>query len=271
VVNKQLTVAGKPINEFIEVINCAEGWEHIKTLAGAKTRAQLTKSDLLDLHRILQDKIDRTNAGKFRNVSLNLPHLPNLPDPTKIESTIDQFFGWLAGATDHPVQVAFVAQAKMVAIHPFLDANGRVARLFTNLLLMQAGYPPALISTNQKDGYFKGLRDAAAGRSDSFYLEVMGTALNHSLDEAIKLVAAPVADVKPTGKLLKIGQMAKTLEVTVPTIRFWSKEGILPIVDFSKGGYQLYDESSLERAREILRLQNEEKLSIKDLKAKFGE
>ncbi|MFO7971234.1 MAG: Fic family protein [Thermodesulfobacteriota bacterium] len=40
----------------------------------------------------------------------------------------------------HPVLISGIAQFQLVHIHPFLDGNGRVSRLFSTLCLYRAGY-----------------------------------------------------------------------------------------------------------------------------------
>jgi len=67
-------------------------------------------------------------------------------------------------------------------------------------------------------------------------------------------------------KLLRIGQLAKQTGELVTTIRFWTKEGLLEVKDYSRGGYQLYDPAMIERVKKIRRLQNEERLTIAEIK-----
>lgn len=69
-----------------------------------------------------------------------------------------EFIHWLHISKEHPVIIAVDAHLKLVTIHPFIDGNGRTARLLMNLLLMQAGYPPAVISPNQRDDYREALK-----------------------------------------------------------------------------------------------------------------
>jgi len=42
---------------------------------------------------------------------------------------------------EHPVAAAAEAHLEFVFIHPFIDGNGRVARLLMNLILIQSGTP----------------------------------------------------------------------------------------------------------------------------------
>ena len=67
-------------------------------------------------------------------------------------------------------------------------------------------------------------------------------------------------------KLLTIGKLAKQTGELVTTIRFWAKEGLLTVKDYSKGGYQLFDHAMIERAKQIRQLQNEKRLTIAEIK-----
>jgi DNA-binding transcriptional MerR regulator len=67
-------------------------------------------------------------------------------------------------------------------------------------------------------------------------------------------------------KLLTIGRLAKQTGELVTTIRFWTKEGLLTVKDYSQGGYQLYDPAMIERAKRIRQLQTEKRLTIAEIK-----
>jgi len=41
----------------------------------------------------------------------------------------------------HPIELAAALHQRFVFIHPFVDGNGRVARLLMNLALLRNGYP----------------------------------------------------------------------------------------------------------------------------------
>ena len=53
---------------------------------------------------------------------------------------------------------AFEAHARLVAIHPFSDGNGRTARLLMNLLLIQDGYPPLVLAPEHRAAYIDALQ-----------------------------------------------------------------------------------------------------------------
>ena len=66
----------------------------------------------------------------------------------------------------HAVIQAGVAHHRLVWIHPFVDGNGRTARMFTTLLLYQRGYDFKYLFelsqyyNNNRDGYYTALRSA---------------------------------------------------------------------------------------------------------------
>ena len=67
--------------------------------------------------------------------------------PEKIQGEMERLFEWVNKEREgyHPVEFAAQIHKRFVFIHPFKDGNGRVARLFMNLALIQDGYLPAIV------------------------------------------------------------------------------------------------------------------------------
>jgi len=63
----------------------------------------------------------------------------------------------------HAIAHAAEHHAWFERIHPFVDGNGRVGRLLLNFLLIQQGYPPAVILATRRPQYLQALRTADAG------------------------------------------------------------------------------------------------------------
>jgi Fic family protein len=75
-------------------------------------------------------------------------------DPVKIVDEMDMFFDWLfSSKKEHPVIIAAEAHTRFVSIHPFIDGNGRTARLIMNLILIQNGYTLAVIQNKKRINY----------------------------------------------------------------------------------------------------------------------
>jgi len=80
----------------------------------------------------------------------------------------------------HPVAVAALAHHRLAAIHPFVDGNGRTARLVMNLILMQDGYPPTVIERIHRQTYYRALAQADAGNPAPI-VNFVGRAVERSL------------------------------------------------------------------------------------------
>ena len=71
-------------------------------------------------------------------------------------------------------------------------------------------------------------------------------------------------------RLLKIGELAKSANELVSTIRYWTNEGLIEVKEYSQGGYQLYEPSMVERIERIRRLQSEKRLTIAEIKEQLN-
>lgn len=182
VIEKGITVAGKSLKDHLEAVNYALALHCVYDLV-AKKRAEITSADILDIHRIILKSIDDRHAGVFRKISVKIAgSLIQLPDPIKIPDLMSDFMQWLTTVTGHPAVIAAQAHYKFVAIHPFVDGNGRTARLLMNLILMQEGYPPAIISMAHRAAYLEALSKIDnTGNFDELYM-LIAQAVDQSLD-----------------------------------------------------------------------------------------
>ncbi len=158
----------------------------------------------------------------------------------------------------HPVARAGEAHYRLVTVHPFVDGNGRTARLLMNLLLLMEGYPPAIIRTRDRLAYIGALEHAQLGGSRRDFDALIAKAAERSLDIYLKAARGESAeeDVDAAG-LLKIGALAKAVGVTVPTIRFWTSEGLLEVAEVTASGYQLYSREMVGRCDAMLALKRQ--------------
>lgn len=273
VVEKGITVNGKTLTEHLEAINHAEAIDFIKDLA-QKKRVDVKERDVLDIHSVILRKIDDKNAGRYRSVGVRIQGAEVvLPNPLKVPELMTEFYKWLhSGIKEHPAKIGADAHLKFVTIHPFSDGNGRTARLLLNLLLLQEGYPPALIRKADRKAYIDSIAKAQLdGLTDDYY-EVIYKAIDRSLDiylEALNPQSEKAKQFFGQKKRLRIGELAKEVGETVVTIRHWTQKGLLEVAELTEKGYQLYDRLMIERAREIRRLQKDEHLPLSEIKKKL--
>src|SRR5690625_1712932 len=83
----------------------------------------------------------------------------------------------------HPVELAAKAHHYFVAIHPFDDGNGRVARLVMNLIMMEAGYPPIVIKNETREDYY-----LALSKADKVNFEKMFRLFYKEIENSLKII-----------------------------------------------------------------------------------
>ena len=190
VVNKGITIAGKGLKEHLEAINHKEAIDFIKDIAQKKE--PISERVLLDIHAIVLHSIDKDNAGKYRRVPVIISgskHIP--PQPYLLQPKMDELFQWYEANKDsmHPVVLAAQMHEKLVSIHPFIDGNGRTARLLMNLILMQHGYPIANIKGDNETRrrYYETLEEASSGDNSAF-VEFIEDVVIQSLTYYLKII-----------------------------------------------------------------------------------
>ncbi len=259
VVEKGLTVRGKSLNEHLEASNHAKALDFINNLV-TKPSHKVTENDILDIHKIVLQGIE-DSAGYYRSVPVRISgSTVILPNPLKVPDLMEGFIStFIKKAKDyHPVELALLAHYEFVTIHPFVDGNGRCGRLLMNLILMQNGYPPAIIRKRDRDAYIKSLEKAQLGGNLDDFKAFIIKSVDRSLDIYLKAVKNEEASIKKQKtNLLKIGELAKLTGQNVPTLRFWTKEGLLLISEKTDKGYSLYAQEQVERVEQILLLKKE--------------
>lgn len=163
------TVGGKTVREHLEVLNMRDALEWLREVV--KNAEPVTDRSVMAMHKIIMAGILKADAGFYRRQAVYIrgaEHVP--PNWVKVSSLMEAFSDWLQAGPgkDHPVVFAAKAHLELARIHPFVDGNGRTARLLTNLLLMRYGYPPALYSATERQEYLDSIREADTGDISRF-------------------------------------------------------------------------------------------------------
>lgn len=161
-----LTIGGKSMREHLEAINHREAIALLEELS--KEPASLTERTIKDLHQLVLKGIDDANAGRYRQKNVLISGAGfTPPDFLHVQEHMSLFVHWHQYSSQHlhPVERAARVHADFVNIHPFVDGNGRTARLLMNLELLQAGYPVVIIPVEERSAYYENL-DAIAVRGD---------------------------------------------------------------------------------------------------------
>ena len=270
VVEKGLTVGGKSLIEHLEATNHAHALDWVKAQIRRKP-INLSEKDILHIHDIILKGIDEDNAGHYRSVPVRISgSAVVLPNPRKVPDLMAEFTDWLAKDQGlHPVELAAEAHYRLVTIHPFVDGNGRTARLLMNMILLMSGYPAAIIRKRDRLSYIESLEKAQLGGSKDAYFKIIFKAIDRSLDIYLKAAAGETAEPAENDKFMKIGELAKQVGESNSTIRHWTKEGLLSVAEVTAAGYQLYAPEMIERVKKIHALKKQ-RFTLQKIKEKIS-
>ena len=176
IIQKGITIGGKPLREHLEAINHQEAVLFIEEVVNRQL--PFTEMVLKQLHQLVLYGIDRENAGVYRRVPVMIAgshHLP--PQPYLVQGLMDGYFRFYRESSGrvHPIDLAAKLHERLVTIHPFVDGNGRTARLVMNLILLQHGYPVLILGgdSDSRLAYYNALEEAASDEM-AFVLFISG-------------------------------------------------------------------------------------------------
>ena len=181
-----LTVGGKPIRDYYEATGHAKAYDYIYTLLKGE---EIGEAQLKTIHRLFYSQIDEAQAGQYRQekVIISGSKYPVSP-PEEIEPLMNEFFQWLKEQEKlmHPVEFAAKAHKEFVFIHPFVDGNGRVARLLMNLCLLRQGYTMAIIPPVLRGEYIALLEKAHV--DDSAFVNFIAERVEETQKDLLRLL-----------------------------------------------------------------------------------
>lgn len=177
-----------PEKDIIEVLNALEVYKTLNKFNPSKEK------DFLSAHQLLLKNLIE-KSGKYRNQGVGIvkgskvahvaPPFENVPFLMK------DLFEYLKDTSEITLIKSCVFHYEMEFIHPFLDGNGRMGRLWQTLILMQ-DYPvfeflpfETLISKNQT-AYYNALSQADKEGKSTKFIEYMLKIIDHSLIELLE-------------------------------------------------------------------------------------
>ena len=88
----------------------------------------------------------------------------------------------------HPVELAARAHFQLVNIHPFIDGNGRCARLLSNLILLKAGYAVIIIPPVVRADYVEALKQAQTKHNTKAFIDFISEMVLESMKDYLRIV-----------------------------------------------------------------------------------
>lgn len=186
IIEDGLTIGGKTLREIDEVTGHTKAYDFIFDIV---TNNNITLQDILNIHKLFYQNIDPDNAGSYRVKKVFISGMDiTLPDPSKLNLLMINFEKELQDLSSklHPIELAATIHNKFVTIHPFLDGNGRTARLLMNLILLKNGYSITIIPPIYRAQYIACAYQGNKGNQIPF-INLLSSMVYESQKEFLKL------------------------------------------------------------------------------------
>jgi Fic family protein len=192
VISEGITVSGRSMKEHLEAKDHYDAIQFLYGLVEQGRRQTVTEHLIRSLHQLVIADTEPDGAGAYRTGSVMITgssHTP--PEAHDVPILMSDLVKWIRARASslHPVELAALAHHRLTNIHPFVDGNGRTARLLMNLLLMQKGIPLAVILKNDRKKYYSALEKADQG-SPSVLVLLVAQAVERSLDLYLKALGS---------------------------------------------------------------------------------
>ncbi|MBS1917743.1 MAG: Fic family protein [Bacteroidetes bacterium] len=271
------TAKAKPLKDHLDIKGHDEAVKYLISLVKDKNYL-LTETEIRNLHKLLlkepywvdavtPDGLSTRKEIKIGEYKSSTNHVITPTGETHYYATPEQtpimmgeLMEWYKDAKEdkaiHPLILASLFHHQFVAIHPFDDGNGRMARLLMNMMLMQETYPPVVVKQEDRQNYYQVLRQADAGELIPI-CEYMSNLLKHSLTIYIKGAKgesiAEEDDVDKEVALFKksLGEDLAKQKVSEHVIKYQVENSIIPLIislinKFQKNFKDLFNEENIQ-------------------------
>lgn len=224
VLQEGITIGGKSLREHLDVTNQKEAINYIETFI--KGKKEIKEADIITLHRITLKGISDYWAGRYKtsqNRIVGSKH--KTTPPYKVSSEMNSLIYVINKNPRkyNPIELAAAVHHELARIHPFVDGNGRTARLFCNLILINKGYAPIIIRTKERKKYFDSLEKAHFGNLKLF-INFIGLRVEESLMRYVSALAKTTKE----NELLPLSVLAKETTYSQEYLSLLARRGILP-------------------------------------------
>jgi Fic family protein len=219
VIEEGITVGGKSLMETLEAKNHPEAIEFVERLV--ETRSELTEDVILQVHKLIMSNVVE-DAGHYRTMGVRITGASFMPPPSlEVRPRMNELLKWLRENPDEhtPIELAAVFHHRFVQIHPFLEGNGRTARLLMNAILMKSGYPfIAIVSNLDRPKYLKTLMEADLGNTTTF-VNFIARCVERTLDMYLDALEEP--------EILTLAEASKMTPYSQEYLSLLARKGVL--------------------------------------------
>lgn len=175
----------------MEAINHTYAINFIKDIATNKE--PITERLITEIHALILKTIDDKNAGQYCKVPVLMSGAKHVsPQPYEVSLQMQNLIKWYNENKGevHPIVLSAEMHERLVTIHPFIDGNGRISRLLMNLILLQHGYPIAILKGDAESRlkHYNALEAAQTEDNKQPFIDFTADNIKETIQRIIKVV-----------------------------------------------------------------------------------
>jgi len=220
-----ITVKGKPLKEHLEVKDHKRALELLYRLVENPTDLDFNDKLIKELHQAVIELSEEVDDYDYRQTDVFIAGSDHKPtSPLAISDEMKELLQWAQREKHqyHIIEFAAIFHHRFAQIHPFLDGNGRTARLLMNLFLMREGFPLVIILKNDRQKYYRVLRQADGGRLKGL-IQFIGQAALRSLNIYLDVITP----AKEKDDFISLAEATKYCDYSQEYLSKLAKEGRL--------------------------------------------
>ena len=197
-----------PKKDVLEVINAIKVYDLLTTFI------PISSTSFLSAHKLLMNELIE-KPGRYRSQGVGIfqgTKVAHIAPPAKnVPVLMDDLFRYLKDDDEITLIKSCVFHYEMEFIHPFMDGNGRMGRLWQTVILMQK-YPvfeflpfETLISQTQQE-YYNALAQSDKTGKSTLFIEYMLDVIDKSLNELLRFNNRILKDTDRLNYFLAMGK-----------------------------------------------------------------
>lgn len=232
-----ITIGGKSLVEHLEATNNAKAFDLMVRMATAKE--PINHVSVQQLHEaVLRGILDSAGIYRTKNICITgAIHSP--PDWHNVVREMDALFLSINSPDRTVLETAAYLHHRFVAVHPFLDGNGRVSRLLMNLYFIRQGYPPVIVQKDVRKSYYDALRKADEGNDEPFTFFI-AQAVNNALSRTLAVAG-------DKDELISLRELSALSRYSQEYLSLAARKGLLDAI--KTGGVWYSTKRALEQYR----------------------
>ena len=226
-ISENKSVLGKK-DEVQEVKNAIEAYNHINEFD------YKSEKDFLKAHQIMMKYFDGDNGG-YRNHGEGIKKEDKIvymaPDSVLVSGLMKSLFQYINNSDLNLILLSSIFHYYFVAIHPFTDGNGRLARFWMSLMLINYNKDFEFIPIEEEiylnqEEYYLSIEQCHVNSNANIFIKFILKMINSSLDKIIKNskfvlndIQNKIIDFIVNNKYITQRSIAEQLNVNVRTIK----------------------------------------------------